>query len=85
MKKLLILPFILCSCGPLYETRKEIPEDKKEEAAKFIIDVCRESNPKSDEEPEDMIRQAQTTAEKIYGIDVVYMNDGEGWVKKEQK
>lgn len=85
MNKLLLLglTLILCACGPQYTTRTEIPPEKAKEAAEFITKLCEVSNPKSDEEPEDMILQAQRTAEELFGVKKSYVlrNDGKGWVE----
>lgn len=83
---LFTLPFALCSCDPIHrhKTEYEIPENKKAEAAAFIANLCEKSNPHSDEEPEDMIREAYSTAEKLFGTKADYVDkqDGKGWVKE---
>lgn len=50
---------------------KVISPKNREAAAKFINDICLASNPKSDEEPEDMIKQATITAETLYGESIL--------------
>lgn len=44
-----------------------IPKEDQEKAAKFIAEVCEKANPKSDEEGEDLVKQAEETALQIYG------------------
>lgn len=86
MSKIIIITIclLLSSCGfpPSRKTEYEIPEADKDKAAKFIADVCEKSNPKSDEEPEDMIKQAEATALRIFGKPVKYVDyrDGKGYV-----
>lgn len=81
MKYLLLLPLFLVSCKPFVrrETRYELPdEEAKAKCANLIVEICTASNPKSDEEPEDMIKQAEETAMKMYGKPVKYIDKGEG-------
>ena len=68
---------LLTSCG-VQETTQSLrrPEtaEEREVVAEMILKLCEASNPMSDEEPEDMIRQAQKTAwstlcpERIYTV-----------------
>ena len=73
MKKILLIVtgFFLIGCGAAdYErirTEIRIPESKKEQAKQFTIRLVKEANPKSDEEPEDNIREAYKTACYLYG------------------
>ena len=73
MKKILFIlvaVFIIAGCaGPDYTRQeKRIPPENSEKAATFIKELCAVSNPHSDEEPEDMIRQAYLTAIELYGV-----------------
>jgi hypothetical protein len=67
MKKtvLSVLFATLASCGKREEVkslRRPETEEERKACAKLILEICEASNPKSDEEPEDMIKQAQKTA-----------------------
>lgn len=76
MKRILIIMCLfLVGCKPEYGHKRisysvEIPPKDVDKAAKYIIDLCRASNPMSDEEPEDMIRQARYSAIELYGVRV---------------
>lgn len=48
-------------------TKVVIPEERRAEAARWIIDTVNAANPKSDEEPEDNIAQAEKTADRLFG------------------
>ena len=79
---LILTVLLLCSCErpPCITQKYEIAPEDKEKVAKFITDLCEKSNPKSDEEPEDMIKQAEATAFKLFGKPVKYIDrwDGKG-------
>lgn len=47
--------------------RYVIPAEKKEAAQGWVLDCASKSNPYSDEEPEDMIKQCEWTAERLFG------------------
>lgn len=88
-KFLLFLPLLLLSCErpTSYKTEIEIAPEDKDKVAKFIAELCEKSNPKSDEEPEDMIKEAKETALELYGKKVKYKcgpND-DGWVRIEEQ
>jgi hypothetical protein len=66
-----LLICLLSSCGFQPENQREYRITNPEQAdkiAKYTADLCEKSNPKSDEEPEDMIKQAQKTALETYGV-----------------
>jgi len=48
-----------------------IPKENQEKAAKFIEATSAAANPKSDEEGEDLVKQVEKTALKIYGKMVI--------------
>jgi len=87
MKNIIVL-LILCmiclaGCGDnatrgrvVYRPR--IPEENVEKAAAYITEWCEAANPKSDEEGEDLLEQAEETSMKLYGKKVigVLMQDG---------
>lgn len=58
-------------CSPEPEGRpdyhKVIPAERMDEAIAWVNSTVKAANPMSDEEPEDNIRQAQRTAEEMYG------------------
>ncbi len=71
---LILLAFLLLAgCNPDEYVAWEnvIPENKKAEAAQWLIDTVEAANPKSDEEPEDSIRQAEKTMIKLYGVPTI--------------
>lgn len=73
---LAMVPVVLPSCErTIYKTEYEIPEERRAEAAKALIELCKVSNPMSDEESEDMIEQAERTILKLYGEKVRYEAD----------
>jgi hypothetical protein len=49
-----------------------IPQDKTIVASEFILTCAKNANPLSDEEGEDLVKQCQFTAEKIFGIPKVF-------------
>ena len=70
-----VLLLALCAvtaCGddvdPRPAVRIMIPQESGKEAASFIVNLCKVSNPRSDEEPEDMIEEARATALALYGV-----------------
>lgn len=83
---LIFITFILTGCPDEVPNERveydiAIPEENKEKAAEYVVKICEASNPKSDEEPEDMIWQAQKTAEKMYGkktIGIYVWRNGSG-------
>jgi hypothetical protein len=75
----------LASCGKQVEfqtIRKPETAEEREAVASMILKLCEVSNPMSDEEPEDMIRQAENTAwrtlceERVYKVTI---NRGTGF------
>lgn len=72
----------LVSCGPVRRETYVIKPENTEKAAEFIKDLCEKSNPKSDEEPEDMIRQAEYTALKLYGEKITEVLEDGVWRKE---
>ena len=58
---------LLVSCDSAEEQTLRRPETKEEReaVAAMVVKLCEAANPKSDEEPEDMIEQAQKTAYDI--------------------
>lgn len=47
--------------------RLVVPEEDKKEMREWILQVVKNANPMSDEEPEDNIIQAERTAKNIFG------------------
>jgi hypothetical protein len=67
----LILLFSLTACGEdEYSTEMKeqavCDESSKSKRANFILSCIKNANPKSDEEPEDWIRECQYIAEQTY-------------------
>jgi len=78
---LIILPLAFTACDVVqYETRwqPETPEERKA-VAELTLKLCEASNPKSDEEPEDMIIQAEKTAKAILCKPRRWKWDGKQW------
>ncbi len=64
--KLCLLLLLLPCCQNYEVQRRCLPDEaRQKERADFVIECARVSNPKSDEEPEDMIAQCQKTADEI--------------------
>lgn len=59
---------ITLGCEEQQRVEKRIPPENAEIATQYIISLCKAANPKSDEEPEDMIRAAHRSAVEIYGV-----------------
>ena len=57
-----------CAVDHQPAVRIMIPQESVKEAASFIVNLCKVSNPRSDEEPEDMIEEARATALALYGV-----------------
>jgi uncharacterized protein YxeA len=79
---LLIATLFIVSCGPIRRESYVLKPENAEKAAEFIKELCEKSNPKSDEEPEDMIRQAESTAFKLYGEKVSEVLENGVWRKE---
>ncbi len=81
MKKFLLLSFVLTGCTPPSYQKREYPTpEARDKAAAWIQKTCEVSNPKSDEEPEDMIEQAEKTALNLFGVTVRYVWKGDKYV-----
>ena len=91
MKNIIVLSILciicLAGCGDNYERgrvsyKSIIPEENVEKAAAHITEWCEAANPKSDEEGEDLLEQAEETAMKLYGKKVigVWMQHGNEFV-----
>lgn len=50
-----------------HESHRQIGADFRERAATFIIECAGAANPHSDEEGEDLVRQCEQTATRLYG------------------
>lgn len=66
----LIIALFTTACEPIYEvgSTHQIPLDKREQAAKFIVDCATAANPHSDEEGEDLVEQCDRTATRLFGV-----------------
>ena len=70
-----VLFMVIVGCGPdapdvphesvAYEL--VVPADKRAEAAAWLLKAIEAANPRSDEEPEDMIERAEESMLKLYG------------------
>lgn len=67
---IILLSLSLIACSTEYRTVQEIRiicnDSTVEKRASFTLQCINNANPKSDEEPEDWIKQCQTMAEGIY-------------------
>jgi hypothetical protein len=68
---LIALVFIIQGCEnkATFGTKKytKILKEDREKASQFILTCAKNANPMSDEEGEDLVKQCQRTAEKIFG------------------
>ena len=76
MKYIILLSLLIlnsCSDYPMERVAYEyaIPDSNVLKAEHFMIEICRVSNPNSDEEPEDMIKQAERTVMQLYGVQTI--------------
>ena len=85
---ILMLLILIVGCGEYPKEQVDydwgIPDSNKTKAEKFIIEICKVSNPQSDEEPEDMIYQAEKTAKVLYGIKTIgirFQNQSGGYAE----
>lgn len=66
---LLLVLLVLCGCKeqPNAWVVRHVPttQEERKVVAEMVVKLCEVSNPKSDEEPEDMIAQAETTACRV--------------------
>jgi hypothetical protein len=61
--------------APTYSIRYElaIPAGRRAEAAAWVQRTVEVANPHSDEEPEDNIAQAESTADRLFGVMVPHL------------
>ncbi len=57
-----------CQADDVVVYRHIVPETARETRQAWVAKCILDANPKSDEEPEDMIRQCEDTSERLFGI-----------------
>ena len=62
---LLIFALLAAGCSDNVVRSQYCSEEKRQEAANFVLLCAEAANPMSDEEPEDMIKQCQITAKEL--------------------
>lgn len=73
MKCLFLLIVALCAgCGDSARraVAMRVPAEHRADAAALVVSICEASNPRSDEEPEDMIQEAWRVTLDLYGVPV---------------
>ena len=63
------IPLLVAGCSSYYEPKYcvVIPDERRAEAAEWVVRCVEAANPKSDEEPEDNIRAAMAAARELFG------------------